>query len=184
MLQRRMNNWNIVSDQGIKCLERMSYIHISGIEAFYTFGDIFRRTFDKPSGIRWCWYPAETINENRRRVFTKLFDGFLLCALWWRSHDTPFSVNSVHGQNCNVLLTAQWCAWMKRLWIINLTEAGCSLHPTPTSTTPISSGSATGLSRMYRTWMKRWFPTETAWSARRILCFTWAISVWEVLPNG
>lgn len=23
-----------------------------------------------------AWYPAETINENRRRVLTKLFDGF------------------------------------------------------------------------------------------------------------
>ena len=76
MLQRRMNNWNIVLDRGIKCLEKMSYVHTSGIGAFYTFGDIFRRTFDRPSGIRWCWYPAETINENRRRVLTKLFDGF------------------------------------------------------------------------------------------------------------
>ena len=75
MLQRRMNNWNIVLDRGIKCLERLSCVHTSGIEAFY-FGDIFRRTFDRPSGIRWCWYPAETINENRRRVLTKLFDVF------------------------------------------------------------------------------------------------------------
>lgn len=76
MLQRRMNNWNTVSDRGIKCLERLSCVHTSGIGAFYTFGDIFRRTSDRPSGIRWCWYPAETINENRRRVLTKLFDGF------------------------------------------------------------------------------------------------------------
>ena len=76
MLQRRMNNWNIVLDRGIKCLERMSHVHTSGIGAFYTFGNIFRRTSDRPSGIRWCWYPAETINENRRRVLTKLFDGF------------------------------------------------------------------------------------------------------------
>lgn len=52
MLQRRMNNWNTVSDQGIKCLERLSCVHTSGIGAFYTFGDIFRRTFDRPSGIR------------------------------------------------------------------------------------------------------------------------------------
>lgn len=78
MLQRRMNNCNIVSDWGIKCLERLSCVHTSGIGAFYTFGDIFRRTSDRPSGIRWCWYPAETINENRRRVLTKLFDGFCL----------------------------------------------------------------------------------------------------------
>ena len=76
MLQRRMNNWNTVSDRGIKCLERLSCVHTSGIGALYTFGDIFRRTFDRPSGIRWCWDPAETINENRRRVLTKLFDGF------------------------------------------------------------------------------------------------------------
>ena len=78
MLQRRMNNWNTVSYRGIKCLERLSCVHTSGIGAFYTFGDIFRRTFDRTSGIRWCWYPAETINENRRRVLTKLFDGFCL----------------------------------------------------------------------------------------------------------
>lgn len=78
MLQRRMNNWNTVSDRGIKCLERLSCVHTSSIGAFYTFGDIFRRTFDRTSGIRWCWYPAETINENRRRVLTKLFDGFCL----------------------------------------------------------------------------------------------------------
>lgn len=76
MLQRRMNNWITVSDRGIKCLERLSCVHTSGIGAFYTFGDIFRRAFDRTSGIRWCWYPAETINENRRRVLTKLFDGF------------------------------------------------------------------------------------------------------------
>lgn len=211
MLQRRMNNWNTVSDRGIKCLERLSCVHTSGIGAFYIFGDIFRRTSDRTSGIRWCWYPAETINENRRRVLTKLFDGFcfrsliynkrcasaysgqwpdlhsacsLFDACWWRSHDVLFSVNSVHGLICNVLLTAQRCAWTKRLWIINLTEAGCSLHPTPTSTTPISSGSATGLSRMYRTWMKRLLPTGIEWSVRRISCSTWVISVWAVLPNG
>ena len=183
MLQRRVNNWTTVSNRGIKCLERLSCIHTSGIEAFYTCRDIFRRTFDKPSGIRWCRYPAETINENRRRVLTKLFDGFLY-ACWWRSHDALFFVNSVHGLNCNVLLTAQWCAWMKRLWIINLTEAGCSLHPTPTSTTPISSGSATGLSRMCRTWMRRLLPIGTEWLVRRISCSTWVISVWAVLPNG
>lgn len=76
MLQRRINNWITVSDRGIKCLEVLSCVHTSGIGAFYTFRDIFRRTFDRPSGIRWCWYPAETINENRRRVLTKLFDGF------------------------------------------------------------------------------------------------------------
>ena len=73
MLQRRINN---LLDRGIKCFERLSCVHTSGIRAFYTFGDIFRRTSDRPSGIRWCWYPAETINENRRRVLTKLFDGF------------------------------------------------------------------------------------------------------------
>lgn len=211
MLQRRMNNWTTVSDRGIKCLERLSCVHTSGIGAFYTFGDIFRRTSDRPLGMRWCWYPAEMINENRRRVLTKLFDGFcfisliynkrcasaysgqcpdlysvcsLFCACWWRSHDVLFSVNSVHRLNCNVLLTAKWCAWMKRLWIINLTEAVCSLYLTPTSTTPISSGSATGLSRMCRTWMKRLFPTGTAWSDRRISYSTWVISVWTVLPNG
>ena len=145
MLQRRMNNWNTVSNRGIKCLERLSCVHTSGIGAFYTFGDIFRRTFDRPSGIRWCWLvsrwndkwkPSESPYQTFRR--------FLFCACWWRSHDVLFSVNSVHGLNCNVLLTAQWCAWMKRLWIINLMEARCSLHQTPTSTTPISSGSATG----------------------------------------
>ena len=76
MQQRRMNNWNTISNRGIKCLERLSCVHTSGFGAFYTFGDIFRRTSDKPSGIRWCWYPAETINENRRRVLTKLFNGF------------------------------------------------------------------------------------------------------------
>ena len=76
MLQRRMNNWTTVADRGIKCLERLSCVHTSGIGAFYTFGDIFRRTSDRRSGIRWYWYPAETINENRRRVLTKLFDGF------------------------------------------------------------------------------------------------------------
>lgn len=52
MLQRRMNNWNTVSDRGIKCLERLSCVHTSGIGAFYTFGDIFRRSFDRTSGIR------------------------------------------------------------------------------------------------------------------------------------
>lgn len=52
MLQRRINNWTTISNRGIKCLERMSYVQISGIGAFYTFGDIFRRTFDRPSGIR------------------------------------------------------------------------------------------------------------------------------------
>ena len=51
MLQRRMNNWNIVLDRGIKCLERLSCVHTSGIGTFYTFGDIFRLKFDKPSGI-------------------------------------------------------------------------------------------------------------------------------------
>ena len=78
MQQRRKNNRTTISDRGIKCLERMSCVHTSGIGAFYTSGDIFRRTFDRPSGIRWCWYPVETINENRRRVLTKLFDGFCL----------------------------------------------------------------------------------------------------------
>ena len=76
MLRRRMNNRNTVSNRGIKCLERLSCVHTSGIGAFYTFGDIFRRTFDKPLGIWWCWYLIETINENRQRVLTKLFDGF------------------------------------------------------------------------------------------------------------
>lgn len=52
MLQRRMNNWNTVSDRGIKCFERMSYIHTSGIGAFYALGDIFRRMFDKTSGMQ------------------------------------------------------------------------------------------------------------------------------------
>lgn len=52
MLQRRMNNWITVSDRGIKCLERLSCVHTSGIGAFYTFGDISRRTFDRPSGIQ------------------------------------------------------------------------------------------------------------------------------------
>lgn len=37
----------------------------------------FRLTFDKPSGIHWCWYPIDAIYENRRRVLTKLFDGFI-----------------------------------------------------------------------------------------------------------
>ena len=46
MLQRRMNNWNTILDRGIKCLERLSCVHTSGIEAFY-FGDIFRRTSDE-----------------------------------------------------------------------------------------------------------------------------------------
>ena len=77
MLQRRMNNWNTVLDRGIKCLERLSCVHTSGIGAFYTFGDIFRRTSDRLSGIRWCWYPAKTINENRRRVLTKLSNYFV-----------------------------------------------------------------------------------------------------------
>ena len=52
MLQRRINNWTTISNRGIKCLESMSYVQTSGIGAFYTFGDIFRRTFDRPSGIR------------------------------------------------------------------------------------------------------------------------------------
>ena len=51
MLQRRMNNWNTISDRGIKCLEVLAYVHTSGIGAFYTFGDIFRRTFDRPSRL-------------------------------------------------------------------------------------------------------------------------------------
>lgn len=184
MLRRRMNNWNTVSDQGIKCLERLSCVHTSGIGAFYTYEDIFRRTSNRQSGdtmmlvSRWNdkWKPSESPYQAFRR--------FLLCACWWRSHDVLFSVNSVHGLNCNVLLTAQWCAWMKRLWIINLTEAGCSLYPIPTSTTPISSGSATGHSRMCRTWMKRLLPIGTVWSAQRISCFTWVISIWAALPNG
>ena len=145
MLQRRINNWTTVSDRGIKCLE--SYIHTSGIGAFYTFGDIFRRTFDRLSGIRWCCYPVEIINENRRRVLTKLIDGFCFRTLIYNNaapQHIPdnaricirlavyfilvgdvgtmcllFFVNSVHGLNCNVLLTAQWCVWMKRFWIIN-----------------------------------------------------------------
>ncbi len=92
---------------------------------------------------------------------------FLFDACWWRSHDVLFSVNSVHGLNWNVLLTAQWCAWMKK--IMNYKFDGSRvffLHPTPTSTTPISSGSATGLSRMYRTWMRRLLPIGTEWSVR------------------
>lgn len=52
MLQRRMNNWNTVSDRGIKCFEKMGHVHTLGIGAFYTFGDIFRLTFDKRLGIR------------------------------------------------------------------------------------------------------------------------------------
>ncbi len=40
MLQRGMNNWNTVSDRGIKCLERLSCVHTSGIGAFYTLGNI------------------------------------------------------------------------------------------------------------------------------------------------
>ena len=89
MLQRRMNNCNIVSDRGIKCLERLSCVHTSGIGAFYTFGDIFRRTSDRPSGIRWCWYPAErkmkTVGEslpNFSTVFVWcLLVTFARCAL-------------------------------------------------------------------------------------------------------
>lgn len=50
MQQRRMNNWTIVSDRDIKCLEGLSCVHSLGIGAFYTFRDIYRRTFDKPSG--------------------------------------------------------------------------------------------------------------------------------------
>lgn len=54
MLQRRINNWTTISNRGIKCLERLSCVHTSGIGAFYTFtfGDIFRRTSDRPSGIQ------------------------------------------------------------------------------------------------------------------------------------
>lgn len=52
MQQRRMNNWTNLSDQGIKCLEGGLRVHPSGIETFYTFGDIFRLKFDKPSGIQ------------------------------------------------------------------------------------------------------------------------------------
>ena len=95
MLQRRMNNWNTVSDRGIKCLERLSCVHTLGIRAFYTFGDIFRRTSDKPSGIWWCWYPAETINENRRRVLTKLFDGFCFRSL-------------IYNKRCASAYSGQW----------------------------------------------------------------------------
>lgn len=50
MLQRRINNWITVSDRGIKCLEVLSCVHTSGIGAFYTFRDIFRRTFDNHRG--------------------------------------------------------------------------------------------------------------------------------------
>jgi len=78
MQQRRMNNWTNLSDQGIKCLEGGLRVHTSGIGTFYTFGDIFRLKFDKPSGIQRCRYPIDAICENRRRVFTKLFDGFIL----------------------------------------------------------------------------------------------------------
>lgn len=52
MQQRRMNNWTNLSDQGIKCLEGGLRVHTSGIGTFYTFGDIFRLKFDKPSGIQ------------------------------------------------------------------------------------------------------------------------------------
>ena len=51
MLQRRMNNWNTVSDRGIKCLEVLSCVHTSGIGAFY-FRDIFPTSVDRPSVIR------------------------------------------------------------------------------------------------------------------------------------
>lgn len=51
MQQRRMNNWTNLSDQGIKCLEGGLRVHTSGIGTFYTFGDIFRLKFDKPSGV-------------------------------------------------------------------------------------------------------------------------------------
>lgn len=59
MQQRRMNNWNTVSDQGIKCLEMLSRVHTSGIGAFYTFGDIFRRTFDRSSGYNDAGIPMK-----------------------------------------------------------------------------------------------------------------------------
>ena len=54
MLQRRMNNWTTASDRGIKCLERLSCVHTSGIGAFYTFGDIFlTKLFDG-----FCFVPV------------------------------------------------------------------------------------------------------------------------------
>ena len=144
MLQRRMNNWTPISDRGIKCLEVLSCVHTSGIGAFYTFEDNFRRT----SGIQWCRYPAETINENRRKVLAKLPGGFRFAHRWRLSH-AVLSVNSTHGNTRTILPTAQWCAKKKkRLCITNLRKAGCSLHPTPISTMQISSGSAAGLSRM------------------------------------
>lgn len=52
MQQRRMNNWTNLSDQGSKCLEGMSHVHTSCIETFNTYFEIFRLTFDKPSGIQ------------------------------------------------------------------------------------------------------------------------------------
>lgn len=52
MQQRRMNNWTNLSDQGIKCLEGGLRVHTSGIETFNTYCEIFRLTFDKPSGIQ------------------------------------------------------------------------------------------------------------------------------------
>ena len=73
-----MNNWTNLSDQGIECLEGMSHVHTSCIETFNTYCEIFRLTFDKPSGIHWCRYPVDAIYGNRRRVITKLFDGFCL----------------------------------------------------------------------------------------------------------
>lgn len=97
MLQRRMNNWTTVSDRGIKCLEVLLRVHTSGIEAFYTFRDISRRTFDKPSGIPMmlvsCWNDKWKPSESSCQTFRR----FLLCACWWRSHNALFSVNSVHG---------------------------------------------------------------------------------------
>ena len=51
MQQRRMNNWINLSAQGIKCLEGGLRVHTSGIGTFYTFGDIFRLTFDRTSRI-------------------------------------------------------------------------------------------------------------------------------------
>lgn len=48
-------------------------------------------------GYDRCWYPIETINKNRRKVLTKLFDGFCFVPVGDTSHDALFSVISVHG---------------------------------------------------------------------------------------
>ena len=194
----QQNRMNILSIYHIEAYHALSVCHMFKLQALnpsINSKALSNEHIINRLGYIRCRYPSR-INWSRWKVLTKLFNGFILPTGDVRIMRPSPSFPSMGIRFC--MNRAVMHTKLKE--IMNYKFDGSRVFftsdthfnhtniirfcPTPTSTIPISSGFVTGLSRMCHTWMKRLFPTGTEWLVMMISCFTWAIFVWEVQPNG